>query len=85
LIIEEGKKIKIGIYTIMYWKSVKKLVEAEMGFRIDQICFVSVAGFREETLRFAEESNVRCIELNVLNTLLKKYGMRRIDELETCT
>lgn len=62
-----------------------KLAEEETGIPIDQICFVSVAGFREEALRFAEESDVWCIELNVLNTLLKKYGMRRIDELETCT
>lgn len=62
-----------------------KLADEETGIPIDQICFVSVAGFREEALCFAEESDVWCIELNVLNTLLKKYGMRRIDELETCT
>ena len=62
-----------------------KLAEEETEIQIDQICFVSVVGFREEALRLAEESDVWCIELNVLNTLLKKYGMRRIDKLETCT
>lgn len=61
----------------------RKLAEEETGIQIDQICFVSVAGFREEALRFAEESDVWCIELNVLNTLLKKCGMRRIDEVST--
>ncbi len=59
----------------------KKLVEAEMGIRIDQICFVSVAGFREEALSFAEESGVWCMDLQVLNALFKKYGMRRIEEV----
>ena len=59
----------------------RKLVDEKTGIQIDQICFVSVAGFREEALLFAEESDVWCIELNVLNTLLKKYGMRRIDEV----
>lgn len=59
-------------------KKRKKLVEEETGIRIDQICFVSVAGFREEAL--AEESGVWCMDLKVLNALLKKYGMRRVDE-----
>ena len=57
-----------------------KLAEEEIGFQIDQICFVSVAGFREEALSFAEESGVWCMDLQVLNALFKKYGMRRIDK-----
>lgn len=62
-------------------KKRRKLVEEEMGVYIDQVCFVSVAGFREEALRFAKESNVWCMDLKVLNALLRQYGMHRVDEI----
>jgi len=58
-----------------------KLVENIIGIQIDLACFVSIGGFEEDALHFAEENNMWCVELTALNTLLKKYGMRRIDEL----
>ena len=45
------------------------------------ICFVSVARFREEALRFATKSGAWCMDLKMLNALLKKYGMRRVEEV----
>lgn len=59
----------------------KKLVETKLNLCISQLSFVSISGFTEETLNFADKNEIWCIDLDTLNRLLKKYQMRRFDDL----
>lgn len=56
----------------------KKLVENKLSLAINLLVYVSVSGFTEAALG----ENAWCVGIKELNALLKKFDMRRIDELE---
>jgi AAA+ ATPase superfamily predicted ATPase len=57
----------------------QKLIESKLSIKIDSLVFISTSGFTEETLT---KKRVWCITTKELNTILKRFNMRGIDELE---
>jgi len=57
----------------------KLLMEWKLQTSIDQLCFISINGFTEKCLEFADSNNVWCIDQPALNDLLKRYSMHRFD------
>lgn len=55
------------------------LVESRLSIKINTLVFISTSGFTEDALA---EKKVWCITLRELNAMLKRFSMRRIDELE---
>ena len=55
----------------------KLFLQKKLKIKINNLVFISPAGFTEAALK---ERNVWCIDQGALNSLLKKFKMRRLDE-----
>lgn len=56
-----------------------KLLSEKMEMKIDRLCLISISGFSEEALEYAKTHNIWCIEQSVLNALLDKHHMQRLN------
>ena len=56
----------------------KLFLQNKLKIKIDNLVFFSPAGFTDAALK---EKNVLCIDQRTLNSLLKKFQMRRLDDV----
>jgi len=51
----------------------------QMEINVDRLCFISISGFSDSALDYAKWHNIWCIEKGVLNALIDKYNLQRLN------
>jgi len=57
----------------------KNLIEQKLKININNLSFISVSNFTEEALDQAKSSKIWCIDPKILNELIEKYHMRKLE------